>query len=97
MGLHKGNTNNPHGRPKGAKNKLNSELRERISDFLNNNWENIESDFQQLEPEKKIAFFEKLLQYSVPKLQNTVHDTKIDFSGYSDSELSNLINRINES
>ena len=53
------------GRKQGTPNKLNKQLRERISDFLNNNWENIESDFQQLEPEKKIAFFEKLLQYSV--------------------------------
>ncbi len=69
MGLHKGNTNNPHGRPKGAQNRLNSELREQISNFLNDNWATIESDFQKLDPEKRFVFFEKLLQYTMPKLK----------------------------
>jgi hypothetical protein len=66
----KGNTNNPAGRPKGKPNKVTKELRERISDFLSGNWEQVEKDFQSLEPEKKIMIYEKLLQFTLPRLQS---------------------------
>jgi hypothetical protein len=61
---------NRNGRPKGIENKLNSELREKINDFLNDNWENIQNDFDSLETKEKLMFFEKLLQYSLPRLKN---------------------------
>lgn len=70
-GLKKGQTNNPDGRPKGSPNKVTKKLRERISDFLEENWEKIEKDFDQLEPKERVSLFEKLLQYTVPKLQST--------------------------
>lgn len=57
------------GREQGTPNLLTFELRERISDFLNDNWEQIEKDFQTLEPEKRVMLFEKLLQFSLPRLQ----------------------------
>lgn len=57
------------GRKQGTPNKLNSDLRERISDFLNNNWKQVENDFKNLEPEKRILLFEKLLSFILPKLQ----------------------------
>ncbi|MBT3384399.1 MAG: hypothetical protein HN778_03015 [Prolixibacteraceae bacterium] len=59
------------GRELGTPNKLTSELRKRISEFLTDNWEQIENDFIDLEPEKRIALFEKLLHYSLPRLQAT--------------------------
>lgn len=59
------------GREQGTPNKLTSDLRERISDFLNDNWEQVEQDFKEIEPEKRIAMFEKLLQYTLPRLQAT--------------------------
>ncbi len=58
------------GRASGTPNKLNKELRERINNFLTDNWQQVEQDFKNLEPEKRIALFEKLLQYALPKLQN---------------------------
>jgi len=57
------------GREQGTPNKLTSNLRERISEFLNDNWEQVEKDFKVLEPEKRIVMFEKLLQFTLPKLQ----------------------------
>lgn len=57
------------GREAGTPNKLTSDLRERISDFLNDNWEQIEKDFQTIEPEKRVLLFEKLLSFTLPKLQ----------------------------
>lgn len=56
------------GRAQGTPNKVTKELRERISDFLNDNFEQFVSDFATLEADKKIAVFERLLQYSVPKM-----------------------------
>lgn len=69
--LKKGITNNPAGRPAGSPNKVTRELRERIKKFLEDNWPQIEQDFENLDPEKRFLFFEKLLQYSLPRLQST--------------------------
>ncbi len=65
----KGKTNNPNGRPAGSKNKATADIRQRISDFANNKWESIETEFEALEAKEKLQFFEKMLQYSIPKLQ----------------------------
>lgn len=80
MGLRKGMTNNPEGRPKGSQNKITSDLRERISDFLNENWERVEKDFLILEPEKRVLIFEKLLSYSLPKMQSVQLDGNLNQS-----------------
>ena len=71
MGLKKGMTNNPEGRPVGSQNKVTVELRKRINDFLNDNWDNLQDDFEQLEPKERANFYEKLLQYGLPKMQHT--------------------------
>ena len=57
------------GRVKGTPNKVTSTLREKISLFLGRKWDIIEKDFDSLDPKDRIALFEKLLQYSIPKLQ----------------------------
>lgn len=70
MGLAKGHTNNPAGRPKGTPNKVGAELRERVTAFVDQYWEQMEADFEQLEPKERIQFFEKILGYTLPKLQS---------------------------
>ena len=57
------------GRTKGSANKVTTALRERINSFLSDKWESIEHDFDLLEPKDRLHFFEKLLAYSLPKLQ----------------------------
>ncbi len=51
MGLSKGMTNNPHGRPTGAKNKFTVEAKERINNILQQHFtpEKIHEDLKQLE------------------------------------------------
>ena len=71
MGLKKGMTNNVNGRPVGSKNKVTIDLRKRINDFLNDNWDNLQDDFNKLEAKDKLLFYEKLLQYGLPKMQHT--------------------------
>jgi hypothetical protein len=66
----RGRTNNPHGRPKGIPNKKNAELREKISKLIEDNWQSVQSDIERLEPRDRLNFLEKLLSYSLPKLQS---------------------------
>ncbi len=66
------------GRKKNTPNKMTSELRERINDFLSNNWNSLQSDFDSLEPKDKLMFYERLLQYGLPKLQSTELKGNID-------------------
>lgn len=69
MGLKKGMTNNPAGKPPGTKNKINSELRGMINDFLESKFEMVVADFETLEPKDKLKFYTDLLSYGLPKLQ----------------------------
>lgn len=92
MGLHKNQSNNLKGRPKGRPNKATAELRERIKNFLDGNFETVQNDFQSLDPVQKLSFYEKLIKYVIP-VQNS-NELKIDFEKMSDSELNELINRL---
>lgn len=78
MGLRRGETNNPNGRPKGSQNKVSAELRERLTAFVENHWEQVEADFDALEPKERLQFFEKLLSYTLPKLQSVKHEADTD-------------------
>ena len=80
------------GREKGTPNKLTSELRERINDFLNFNWNNLQSNFESLEPKDKLLFYERLLQYGLPKLQSTELTGNIE--RLSDNQLDLIIDEL---
>lgn len=79
----RGKTNNPDGRPKGRPNRITQQLRERIADFLEQNWSKIEADFLELEPKDRVMLFEKLLQYTTPRLQAT----ELCFEERADSDI----------
>lgn len=68
---------NRAGRPIGTANKLNQEIRERINDFLDNNFSMIESDLLELEPKERVKFYIELLSFGLPKLKQT--DLKTEF------------------
>ena len=88
----KGKTGNPNGRPKGAKNKVNLELRESIGEFLNGEFAKLKRDFRLLSPRDRMKFFSDLLPYAVPRLQNT--SLEMDFEQFSDTQLDEIIQRI---
>jgi len=48
-GLPKGKTNNPHGKPKGTKNKLTSDLKDRMTTFLEGNFDKFTQDMNSIE------------------------------------------------
>ncbi|EHQ29004.1 hypothetical protein [Mucilaginibacter paludis] len=78
MGLKKGMTNNPAGRKKGVPNKVSTNLRMAVNKILDENWSTIQRDLKKLEPKDRLAFIEKLLSYSLPKLQATTIDATIE-------------------
>ena len=74
----KGHTNNPKGRPKGTPNKITADLRQRISDFLDGNFDEVTKEWRQLEGKDKLAFYRDLLKYAIPQLSNMSADISID-------------------
>jgi len=87
-----GTSGNVNGRPAGSKNKATAGLRKRINDFLSDNWEKMQADFETLEPKDRLNFYEKLIQYGLPKLQSTQLLT--DPAKLSDEQLEVIMNEI---
>jgi hypothetical protein len=76
MGLPKGKTNNPNGRPAGAINKLASDCRLSIAELLNDNQEKIREELQGLSGREFLSFAIALLKYVVPTPTDTVEEQK---------------------
>ena len=77
----------PNGRPKGALNKSGKELRELISNFLVENFEEVQSSFANLEPKEKIKVYCDLLVFAVPRLRPAPNNP---WDGLTEKELIEL-------
>ena len=71
MGLHKGQTNNPNGRPAGKQNKLTTQTKDWISQLIDRNKKQIEKDLKGMDAETRVKALFSLLTYIVPK-QSTI-------------------------
>ena len=94
MAFKKGQSGNPDGRRKGAANKVTTELRERIKDFLEGQWDKISRDFNTLEPKDRVAHFERLLQFILPRMASMDLDANIDLTTLSEASLDALVEKI---
>ena len=74
MAFKKGQSGNPKGRPRGAKNKATNELREWVERFINDNLDTIANDIKELDPNERVKFFLALLNYTLPKQQSVKAD-----------------------
>jgi len=83
MGLTKGKTNNPAGRPPGSPNKVTKEVRDILKDFVNENFEKVKKDFATLPAKDRVKIFVDLLQYVIPKYQ-AIRTTVEDVTEYPD-------------
>jgi hypothetical protein len=57
---------NRKGRPKGSPNKTVEEVRGLVQQFVENNLETLQADFEQLEPKDRLLFIERLLKHVLP-------------------------------
>lgn len=55
----------------GSKNKLTAEIKQRISDALNNTIDNLENDLNTLSVKDRLEIFSRLLPYILPKLRDS--------------------------
>ena len=92
MGLTKGRTNNPKGKPKGTPTKKNRELREWVQKFLERKTYDLERSWKELKPEQKFALFEKLLGFALPKPQSI--DLNVEMERLSEEQLDQIIERL---
>lgn len=89
MGLRKGQTNNPAGRPPGAKNRVTKKLRLEITAFLEEQFITLKKDMKKLEPKDRAQLYTKLLPFAVPQLKAVEHSGEIrsSFEDMTDEEL----------
>jgi len=78
MGLKKGTTNNPNGRPKGTPNKTTSEMKDWVTSVVGKSQKQFERDLKKVDPEKRLAMIEKLLAFCIPKQQSISIEAQIN-------------------
>lgn len=82
------------GKPKGAKNKSTSLMRDRIQALFEDNFDKIQEDLESLEAKDRLKFLTDLMPYLMPKLQSTTYSQKLDLDSMSEEDLDLVINRI---
>jgi hypothetical protein len=80
------------GRQKGSKNKVTVNIRERISDFVVRNFEDVENEFDQLKGYDKVRMFMSFIPYIIPKLQNV--STSLKYEDMREEDLNELVIRL---
>jgi len=88
MGLPKGMTNNKAGRPKGSTNKITGKLRESITKFVEDNFDEVVIIWKQMDPKDKLRFYRDMIQYVVPKLQSSdINDIDVEVKDVLDTSI----------
>jgi len=77
MGLKKGSTNNPKGRPKGVPNKITKTVREALKDFVQSEIKKLPQTCKEMTPYERTALILKVLPYIIPIAdKDTVEEKK---------------------
>lgn len=80
---------NKNGRPIGAKNKVSSELRKTIQDFVENNQDELQKRMSGLSDSDWVKHYTQLLRFVLPTLKSSTHD--IGDNGYA---IENVLSKI---
>jgi transcription termination factor NusB len=96
MPYKKGQSGNPNGRPKNSKNKATEDFRAKINEFITENWDHVQKDYDSMDPEKRLTFFERILKYTLPPLQSLSVDANIrnELEKLSDEQLNQVAEKI---
>lgn len=82
MGLQKGRTNNPNGRPKGSENRINYETREVFKELLEKHIDSGSEDIELLSPKDRVNVLLKLSEFVITKLKALDPDGKFTRDEY---------------
>ena len=84
------------GRKAGTPNKVTTDLRQRISNLIEKNFDRIESDFNKLDSEKRLIVLERYLKYCLPPLQtmNIQAEIKTQLETMDERQLNELAEKI---
>lgn len=83
------------GRPKGKQNKVTTDVKVFLNNFLNDNLSTLQADFDNLESKERLYFIEKLLKYVVPiKADHTVKQPISKYADWTDEQITTEIERI---
>lgn len=79
------------GRKKGTPNKVTKDMRERISAFLEENWEEAERAWAEIkDPRDKLRLFIELASFAVPKMQAVSLDARVSAADSVEDDLCRL-------
>ncbi len=85
------------GRPAGTPNKTTTDVKEFISNFINDNKDQLQQDFDSLEPMQRLAMFEKFLKYVLPTMKESsiIEKPQInEYENWTEEELEAEIKRL---
>lgn len=91
MGLKKGQTNNPNGRPKGSKNKSTQQIRGMVTELFNEQFEQVQKDLEQLDAKSRLKFLTDLMPYVLPRLQTITQHNVTDIDSLSEKQLEQVV------
>lgn len=74
MGQPKGQSGNPSGKPKGAKNRTTKQMKELLTKFAEDKIEDVIDAFDELDAKDKVSAFTSLLKYVIPPARDTDAD-----------------------
>jgi hypothetical protein len=94
MKFKKGQSGNPNGKPKGAKNKVEPGTREWIREFLTDNREQFKKDFMKMTPRLRAQLYASLLPYDAAKQQSITGS--INFEDFTDEQLDKIVDRLTQ-
>ncbi|GAB3688440.1 hypothetical protein GCM10027592_03370 [Spirosoma flavus] len=77
------------GRQAGSQNKTTTDVKTRIANLIDEQFDNIAYDVSLLEPKDRVSAYLKLLEYVVPKQR----EQKIDLSTLTDEQIDELLDK----
>jgi hypothetical protein len=86
MGLPKGKTNNPHGRPLGALSSMAKEHKCTVDKLLRDNIEKVREEMDKLSGLQFVRLYIDLLKYMIPPAQPEPEEEEQDDSAFFDLE-----------
>ena len=77
------------GRTAGTPNKVTGDIKARIAALIDEQFDTISSDLEQLEPKERVTAYLKFLEYVLPKQR----EQKLDLSTLTDEQIDDLLNK----